>query len=327
MRLSKTVAVLTLARALTANFEGMTLDEMAALVGVGRRTAERMRDAVEAAFGPLEREDDGRKVRFRLAARGLGSFASAPTAEELAELQNAARALAAAGSGTRAATLRSLAMKIGASLREADRRRLSVDVEAQLRAEAFACQVGPRPLADPAVLARLREALLQGLMVKFEYRNPPRWRTVVPYGLLFGPRAYLIASVKSRAAPVLFRLDAIHRLEVFDEPGAPPPDFDLRRYAERSFGVFQEEPLEVALRFAPPAAPDARAFLFHPTQSLIDEPDGSLTVRFRAGGFLEIAHHLMTWGPSVTIVAPKELQDTMRELVAAVHAHYCGPAG
>ena len=91
--------------------------------------------------------------------------------------------------------------------------------------------------------------------------------------------------------------------------------------------MFQEEPLEVALRFAPSAAPDARAFLFHPTQTLSDEPDGSLTVRFRAGGMLEIAHHLMTWGPSVTIVAPKALEDTMRELVAAVHAHYCGTAG
>jgi len=104
---------------------------------------------------------------------------------------------------------------------------------------------------------------------------------------------------------VLFRLDAIHGLEVLDEPGAPPSDFDLRAYAERSFGVFQEEPLEVVLRFAPSAAPDARAFLFHPTQTLSDEPDGSLTVRFRAGGMLEIAHHLMTWGPSVTIVAPE----------------------
>ena len=28
----------------------------------------------------------------------------------------------------------------------------------------------------------------------------------------------------------------------------------------------------------------------------------------------------------MTIVAPKGLQDTMRELVAAVHAHYCGPS-
>jgi len=145
----------------------MTLDEMAALIRVGRRTAERMRDAVEAAFGPLEREDDGRRVRFRLAARGLGNFASAPTADELAELENAARALEATGNESRAATLRSLGMKIGASLREADRRRLGVDVEAQLRAEAFACQVGARPLADPTVLARLREALIAGIMVKF----------------------------------------------------------------------------------------------------------------------------------------------------------------
>jgi predicted DNA-binding transcriptional regulator YafY len=64
-----------------------------------------------------------------------------------------------------------------------------------------------------------------------------------------------------------------------------------------------------------------------PRRTLSDEPDGSLTVRFRAGGFLEMAHHLMTWGPSVTIVAPKALEDRMRELVAAVHAHYCGTAG
>jgi len=323
MRLEKTVSVLTLARALAGNFEGLTLDEMAALVNMSRRTAERMRDAVEAAFGPLERDDDGRKVRFRLAARGLGNFASAPTAEELTELENAARALEAAGNEARAKILRSLGRKIGASLREADRRRLSVDVEAQLRAEAFACLVGPRPLADPAVMGKLREALLAGRMVKFDYGSPPRWRKVVPYGLLFGPRAYLVARVRSRGAPVLFRLDEIHGLEVLNEPGAPPPDFDLQAYAERSFGVFQEAPQEVVLRFAPSAAPDARAFLFHPTQTLSDEPDGSLTVRFRAGGLLEIAHHLMTWGPSVTIVAPKALRDRMRELVAALRAHHC----
>jgi predicted DNA-binding transcriptional regulator YafY len=327
MRLEKTLAVLTLARELAATAEGVTLDEMARVVHASRRSAERMRDAVEAAFGPLDRIEDGRRIRFRIAARGLGNFAAAPTAEELTELENAARALDAAGNASRAASLRTLRLKIGASLREADRRRLGVDVEAQLRAEAFACAVGPRPLADPAVLGKLREALLAGLNVRLDYGDPPRWRKVVPYGLLFGPRAYLVARVKNQAQPVLFRLDAIQGLDVLDEPGAPPPDFDLKAYAERSFGVFQEEPQEVVLRFAPSAAPDARAFLFHPTQTLSDEPDGSLTVRFRAGGFLEIAHHLMTWGPAVSIIAPKALKDTTREVVAAVHAHYCGSVG
>jgi predicted DNA-binding transcriptional regulator YafY len=86
-----------------------------------------------------------------------------------------------------------------------------------------------------------------------------------------------------------------------------------RAYAERAFGVFHEEPLEVAFRFAPSAAPDARAFLVHLAQTSSDEPDGSLTVRFRVRGVLEIAHHLLTWRLSVTIVAPKALKDRMRE--------------
>ena len=324
MRHEKTVAILALARELAASAEGLTLDEMANIVNASRRSAERMRDAVEAAFGPLDRIEDGRRTRFRLAARGLGNFAAAPTAEELTELENAARALEAAGNVGRAVSLRTLRQKIGASLREADRRRLAVDVEAQLRAEALACTVGPRPLADPAVLATLREALLAGVAITFGYGDPPRWRKVVPYGLLFGPRAYLVARVAHRDDPVLFRLDTIHDVKALDEPGAPPPDFDLKTYAEQSFGVFHEEPEDIVLCFAPSAAPDARAFLFHPTQRLSDEPDGSLTVRFRAGGFLEMAHHLMTWGPDVTIVAPQRLKDPMREKSRRSMPHY-GP--
>ena len=61
----------------------------------------------------------------------------------------------------------------------------------------------------------------------------------------------------------------------------------------------------------------------HPTQRLEDEPDGSLIVRFKAGGFLEIAHHLMTWVPSVTILRPKALAELMREQVAALYEHHC----
>jgi WYL domain len=59
---------------------------------------------------------------------------------------------------------------------------------------------------------------------------------------------------------------------------------------------------------APPkAAPDARHFLFHPTQSFEDQPDGSLLVRFRAGGALEMCWHLFTWGNQVKVIEPKRL--------------------
>jgi predicted DNA-binding transcriptional regulator YafY len=327
MRSETPADLLKLARALAASAEGMTLDEMAEFSKVGRRTVERRRDAIEDVFGPLDRIEDARQIRFRMNGRGLGSFAVAPTSEELAELENAVRACTGARDISRAEILSSLHRKIRASLRGAERLRLDTDIDAQLRAEAFARQVGPRPYADPKILKTLREALLAGAMVKFLYGEGQdatlRWRKVIPYGLLFAPRFYLLARIKSKAEPVLFRLDRMHDLELTDEPGAPSESFDLEAYASRSFGVFQEEAEEVVLRFHPSAAPDARTYIFHPTQTMIDEGDGSLTVRFRAAGLLQIAHHLMTWGPTVAIVAPERLKELMREEVEALYEHYC----
>lgn len=252
MRSEKPADLLKLARALAASAEGMTLDEMAAFSRVGRRTVERRRDAIEDVFGPLDRIEDARQIRFRMNGRGLGNFAVAPTSEELAELENAVRTCKAARDNSRAEILSSLHRKILASLRDAERLRLDTDVDAQLRAEAFARQVGPRPYADPKILKTLREALLAGVMVKFLYGESSdaalRWRKVIPYGLLFAPRFYLVARIKSKPEPVLFRLDRMHALELTDEPGAPPETFDLGAYASRSFGVFQEEAENIVLR-------------------------------------------------------------------------------
>jgi hypothetical protein len=63
-----------------------------------RREAERIRDPVEAAFGPLDRIEDGRKVQFGC-PRAASAISPPPTAEELTELESAARALEAADSG------------------------------------------------------------------------------------------------------------------------------------------------------------------------------------------------------------------------------------
>ena len=38
------------------------------------------------------------------------------------------------------------------------------------------------------------------------------------------------------------------KVEVTDEPGAPPENFDLDAYASRSFGVFQEEAEDIVLK-------------------------------------------------------------------------------
>jgi hypothetical protein len=63
----------------------------------------------------------------------------------------------------------------------------------------------------------------------------------------------------------------------------------------------------VVWKFSPNVAADAREFLFHPTQVMKEEEDGSLIVRFHAGGLLEMAWHLFTWGDGVRVIEPRKL--------------------
>ncbi|MCY4469004.1 MAG: WYL domain-containing protein [Thiotrichales bacterium] len=94
--------------------------------------------------------------------------------------------------------------------------------------------------------------------------------------------------------------------------------------SERVVGTFQERPVDVVLRFDAGAAPDAAAFLFHPDQVIEEHRDGSLTVRFRAGGIDEMCWHLFTWGESVTIEKPAWLRKRLSEMCTGVAAHHGG---
>ena len=42
---------------------------------------------------------------------------------------------------------------------------------------------------------------------------------------------------------------------------------------------------------------------------MIKNPDGTLTVKFRAGGRLEMDWHLYTWGNHVKVIKPKNWKE------------------
>ena len=168
MRHEKAGRLLELARMLAATSEGLTLDEMADRLCVGRRTAERMRDAVRDVFPQLEEVDDPPTRRFRIPA-GLDGLFQAPTAEELAALAAAAELFAQQGAGARAGALKSLERKVLSATRASARRRLAPDLEALLQAETIAVQAGPRPFEDETVLSAVREALLSMRKLRFRY--------------------------------------------------------------------------------------------------------------------------------------------------------------
>ncbi len=324
MRHDKANSLLELARRLASSAEGITLDEMAREAGVGRRTVERMRDALWLLFPQMEEIADGQAKRFRI-AHGLDGFFQSPTTEELLELNKAATALHTAGAAPRARVLEALERKVRAAMRGGMLRRMAPDVEALVRAETVAVQAGPRPFEDETLIATIRHALMAMKALRFRYgggRTPGAVREVTPHGLMFGRANYLVAAAMGQSEPRNWRLDRLGEVEILETAASPPGSFNLRDYANRSFGIYQGKTEAVVLHILPDGAEDALGWRFHPTQTTEVLGDGSVMVRFQASGMKELAWHLFTWGDKVRIIAPPSLQDAMlSELELALTRH------
>jgi predicted DNA-binding transcriptional regulator YafY len=185
--------------------------------------------------------------------------------------------------------------------------------------------VGPRPLADAAVIGTIRTALKAAAGLAFTYApDQARARIVSPWGLLYGRAYYLVGPEAGMARPVLWRLDRMTGLRLEGVATPPPQGWTIGDYAAQSFGVFQETPLPVVLLFSAQAAADAERFLFHPGQVMDRQDDGSLRVAFTAGGMRELATHLFGWGTEVQVLAPEDLRAELRDRLAAALAHHGG---
>ena len=326
MRYAPAERLLRLARHLAGTRTGLTLDEMATELEVGRRTAERLRDSLVAMFPQMDWWDDEERVRrWRLPGSALVGVIEL-RAEAVAAIETAARECDARGEENRASLLREASTTLRAVMRPDALRQAEPDIAALMEAEGIAMRPGPRPTIAVGILSTLRRAILGMQLVVVRYVNPdamePAARILCPYGLLYGGRGWLVAHVDELPEMRLWRLDRIVSVDLLDRSFHRKEDFSLNDYAAQSFGIFQEEQLDVVLRFEPEAAEDASGWLFHPSQNVERQEDGRLLIRFRSGGRKEICWHLMTWTTAVTIVAPPELRKQLANVAATIAAHH-----
>ena len=173
------------------------------------------------------------------------------------------------------------------------------------------------------LLALLREAIITCRVVALRYlarsTGQQSWQRIEPYGLLYGNRPFLVGRTDWKNKTMrLWRLANMSEARVTSESFTRDPSFDLEAYARRSFGTFQEEPVDVVLRFTDEAKRDASVFLFHPSQTMEENADGSLTVRFTAGGIDEMCWHLITWGENVTVEHPAHLRHRLADMCSGL---------
>jgi predicted DNA-binding transcriptional regulator YafY len=320
MSFSKAEQLMELASMVAGHRMGVTLDDVTERFGCSYRTAQRMIGALEGSFPDVvDRVDDEGRKRWRLEGGHLRDLLNL-TSEELTSLDLATEQFEQAGMSFEAKELRRLKDKILTLVPRQTKVRIETDHEALLEARGFIARPGPRPKADEQIL----EAIAQGIkschileiIYSSEKEQKPKPRYIAVYGLLYGARHYMVGLQIADKTKSLrtFRLDKIISAKLTDQSYSIPEDFNLHIFANRAFGVYQndDEYGEVVWKFTPQAANNAKSYLFHPDQELEDCEDGSVIVRFKSSGFLEMCWHLYSWGNHVEVIAPKELKNLVK---------------
>ncbi len=203
-----------------------------------------------------------------------------------------------------------------------------VSVRLDAMADVLAVLPAARPHYDPESFCALATAVVCRQRVEMVYwtagRNETNRRLLDPYDLiLIDDGWYAVGYCHLRGEVRTFAVQRIRSLRPSGEEFDRPADFRVEDYMQGSFrAVRGDGDYEVVLRFTPNVAGRIAEKRWHPSQTLEEQSDGSLIVRFRLSSLVEVKRWVMYWGSACTIVEPRPLRELITEEISQMTATY-----
>ena len=91
-----------------------------------------------------------------------------------------------------------------------------------------------------------------------------------------------------------------------------PEGFNLEGFLGSSFGVFQGPLTKVEIWFSPEVAGYVKEKVWHESQKIHEEKDGSVVFEAVVAGTKEIRFWVMGWGSHAEVLEPEALRDQIR---------------
>ena len=173
----------------------------------------------------------------------------------------------------------------------------------------------------------LNEAVIGKKVVEIVYytmsRKKVSRRKVAPYKLWFyNGTFYLIGHCRSKKDVRIFAVDRIKMMNLTAERFEVPADFNADEFMKASFGVFQGQPVHVKVRFTSKVAGYIKEKVWHSSQKISEQRDGSVILEVDVAGTKEIKHWILRWGAQARVLEPDSLREEIRSEAAEILGVY-----
>ncbi len=176
-------------------------------------------------------------------------------------------------------------------------------------------------------IEKVSQAAIEKRQIEIAYytmsRKSHTRRKIAPYKIwFFDGSFYLIANCGLREDIRIFALDRIKALELTGESFETPENFNIDEFMRSSFGVFHGEPVRVRVWFAAEIAEYIGEKVWHNSQRLEPQNDGSVIFEAEVAGTEEIKYWVLKWGAKARVLAPDSLVEETRGEVEVMMANY-----
>ncbi|MEI7616626.1 MAG: WYL domain-containing protein, partial [Actinomycetota bacterium] len=148
-------------------------------------------------------------------------------------------------------------------------------------------------------------------------------RIIDPYALKFNFGIwYLIGFCHQRNEVRTFRIDRVRMIEILEENFKIPQSFDIDEYFKGSWGIIRGPKTKVILKFTKDTADFIAECIWHPSQKLTKNTDGSLNAQFEVGGLSEIKIWILGFGENVEVLEPEKLRQELKDTAEKISCIY-----
>ena len=310
----------------------LTIDEMSARTGVTTRTIRRDLEALQEAGFPLFDEVHDGKRYWTLEHRAFRRLDETGfTLAELSALYFSRTLVECLAATPFQDDVRNAFAKLAGALTPGMRQFLDrLPLAIQAKAEP-----GTRPARDSASeggatkqtqrVAQLLDATLHNRRVSLRYHsfssNREKTYLVEPQRLVFAQGGlYLVAFVPEYAQLRTFSVDRMLSLSVSEER-FEPQDLSEDAFAH-SLGVHQGPPERIEIVFEPRMARYVRERVWHASQQIVDQPDGSVVMTLSVSNDWALRSWILGFGPLARVIAPPSLAQQILDEVERTRSMY-----
>lgn len=154
------------------------------------------------------------------------------------------------------------------------------------------------------------------LCVRYQGRDEDAAKsfTIFPYRLFsYHGSMYLVAYAPKHDNTISLVLQRIQSLSAVENISEPAPLFSMEEYRDSRFGVFGGQIETVRLRIDPAYVIYFRNRMWHPSQVLKDQTDGSMLLTIQVPLSPELLTWILGWHMAIMVIRPKSLIEMIRQ--------------